>query len=58
MMMKIKELSEKWRVSEKSIANYIRQGKLHALRIGSQWRVSAEEADRFENQAKEYAHAS
>jgi excisionase family DNA binding protein len=57
MLIKIKELSEKWRVSEKSIVNYIRKGKLKALRIGSQWRVSPEEANKFEMKAEEYAHA-
>jgi len=56
-MLKIKELSERWRVSEKTVGNYIRQGKLNALRIGSQWRVSTEEAHKFEAIARTYLNA-
>jgi len=56
MLNRVKELSSRWSVSEKTIGNLIRKGKLKAMRVGSQWRVPSEEVARFEKQAQETNH--
>jgi excisionase family DNA binding protein len=44
----IAELAERWRTSERTVRRLISNGKLRAVRIGSQLRVADEVLQRFE----------
>ena len=41
----VKEVAEIMKVSEKTVRNWIKWGRIKAIKIGRQWRIPAEEID-------------
>lgn len=41
-------LAERWSCSERHVRNLIRDGRIAAFRVGTLWRISAAEVERFE----------
>ncbi len=41
------EIAELLRVSRRTIYSYMKQGKLHAVKIGQYWHISQENLDSF-----------
>lgn len=46
-MYTLNEVQEILQVSRRSLYNYVKDGKLNAIKIGSAWRVTPEELDRL-----------
>lgn len=45
-LLKLKEVAERLRVSERSVFRYIHEGKLRATKIGY-WRISEKDLEEF-----------
>lgn len=45
--MTVAEVAEELRVDQRTIRNWIRDGRLVAIRVGRQWRIERSEYDRF-----------
>jgi excisionase family DNA binding protein len=43
----IEEVVEILKVTRRSVYNYLKDGKLNAVKLGRSWRVTEEELDRF-----------
>jgi excisionase family DNA binding protein len=43
----LKEIAEKFKVTVQTIRNWIRQGKIRAIKLGGNWRISQSEVDNF-----------
>jgi excisionase family DNA binding protein len=46
-MMSLREAAEFWGVSEKTVRRWIDAGQLDAHQLGRQWRIAAEDIERF-----------
>lgn len=45
----VDELAARWRVGRNSVIAAIREGKLHAFKVGKRvWRITAAEVERYE----------
>lgn len=52
----VRELAERWRCSRQQVMTAVHEGRLRAFRVGKrEYRITAEEAVRFETAAKETA---
>lgn len=49
----VEGLAERWMCSTDLIYDLLRKKKLKAFKVGSSWRISAKEVDRFENPNEE-----
>jgi len=48
----LQEVEEILSVTRRTIYNWIKSGKLHAVKIGNQWRVKQEDLETFLNGTK------
>lgn len=48
----LQEVEEVLSVTRRTIYNWIKSGKLHAVKVGSQWRVKKEDLEAFLNDTK------
>ena len=49
VMYDIKEMAAILEVTTRTVMNYIRQGKLNAVKIGGKWKISKENLEAFMN---------
>ena len=47
MLLTVKEVQNKLKVSDETIYRYIRSGKLKAFRVGGLWRISEDAVQEF-----------
>lgn len=48
----IEEVVEILKVTRRTVYNYLKEGKLNAVKLGRSWRVTEEELNRFINNLK------
>lgn len=48
----IEEVVEILKVTRRTVYNYLKEGKLNAVKLGRSWRVTEEELNRFINSLK------
>ncbi len=48
----LQEVEEVLSVTRRTIYNWIKSGKLHAVKVGKQWRVKKEDLEAFLNDTK------
>lgn len=49
-MYKVKEVADILNLNERTVRNWINEGKIHAVKFGSEWRVSYEEVKRLKKE--------
>ena len=49
-MLRIREVARELNVSERTVLRLIKSGKINAVRVGNQWRISQEEVKRLKGE--------
>lgn len=49
-MLNIRQVARELNVSEKTVSKLIKSGKIKAVRVGNQWRISEEEVKRLKGE--------
>ena len=48
----VPEIAERWKLKDGSVYDYIKSGRLRAIKFGKAWRVELNDLERFEDQMR------